>query len=151
MRIFQKGTGALLAGIVLMLAALVPSIASAQSVEDIIARGKLIVAIDTTTPPYGFLDADLKPTGFDIEVANKMGEALGVPVDVPEDGDFGAAFGAARLGLIAATGADALSVCAAPATEATIEPNAALSDAYEDAYRRYRALYPAIKEVPSKG
>ncbi len=77
--------------------------------------------------------------------------ALGVPVDVPEDGDFGAAFGAARLGLIAATGADALSVCAAPATEATIEPNAALSDAYEDAYRRYRALYPAIKEVPSKG
>ncbi|MBN9259090.1 MULTISPECIES: transporter substrate-binding domain-containing protein [unclassified Mesorhizobium] len=81
MRIFQRGTGALLAGIVLMLAALVPSIASAQSVEDIIARGKLIVAIDTTTPPYGFLDADLKPTGFDIEVANKMGEALGVPVE----------------------------------------------------------------------
>ncbi|TXI06027.1 MAG: xylulokinase, partial [Rhizobium sp.] len=32
--------------------------------------------------------------------------ALGVPVDLPADGDFGAAFGAARLGLIAATGAD---------------------------------------------
>ncbi|MDM3825322.1 FGGY-family carbohydrate kinase, partial [Proteus mirabilis] len=28
--------------------------------------------------------------------------ALGIPVDVPADGDFGAAFGAARLGLIAA-------------------------------------------------
>jgi polar amino acid transport system substrate-binding protein len=58
-----------------------PTAASAQTVDEIISRGKLIVAVDTTTPPYGFLDADLKPTGFDIEVANKMGEALGVPVE----------------------------------------------------------------------
>jgi len=57
------------------------SSASAQTVDEIISRGKLIVAIDTTTPPYGFLGDDLKPTGFDIEVANKMGEALGVPVE----------------------------------------------------------------------
>ena len=35
--------------------------------------------------------------------------ALGMPVDIPADGDFGAAFGAARLGLIAAEGADPLS------------------------------------------
>lgn len=61
--------------------AAIPSAASAQTVDEIIARGKLIVAVDTTTPPYGFLDADLKPTGFDIEVATKMGEALGVPVE----------------------------------------------------------------------
>lgn len=71
--------------------------------------------------------------------------ALGLPVDIPADGDFGAAFGAARLGLIAATGADPLRVCTAPATEATIEPVAALSNAYADAYQRYRLLYPAIK------
>lgn len=61
--------------------ATVSTTAFAQTVDEIIARGKLIVAVDTTTPPYGFLDADLKPTGFDIEVANKMGEALGVPVE----------------------------------------------------------------------
>lgn len=71
--------------------------------------------------------------------------ALQVPVDIPADGDFGAAFGAARLGLIAATGADPLSVCTAPRTDATIEPDAALMGAYADAYHRYRALYPAIK------
>jgi xylulokinase len=71
--------------------------------------------------------------------------ALGLPVDIPADGDFGAAFGAARLGLIAATGADPLTVCTAPATDATVEPDAALAGAYADAYRRYRALYPAIK------
>ena len=73
--------------------------------------------------------------------------ALQVPVDIPADGDFGAAFGAARLGLIAATGADPLAVCTAPATDATIEPDAGLGGAYADAYQRYRALYPAIRAV----
>ncbi|MBB3524406.1 xylulokinase [Rhizobium sp. 268] len=73
--------------------------------------------------------------------------ALGVPVDLPADGDFGAAFGAARLGLIAATGADPIAVCTPPVTSGTIEPVSALSGAYEDAYRRYRALYPAIKSL----
>lgn len=71
--------------------------------------------------------------------------ALGVPVDIPADGDFGAAFGAARLGLIAATGADPLDVCAPPATDATIEPDAALRPAFAEAYQRYRSLYPALK------
>jgi len=73
--------------------------------------------------------------------------ALGLPVDLPADGDFGAAFGAARLGLIAATGADPVAVCTAPKTAGTIEPVAALNGAYEEAYRRYRALYPAIKSL----
>lgn len=73
--------------------------------------------------------------------------ALGIPVDIPADGDFGAAFGAARLGLIAAEGADPLAVCTPPAIAATIEPDAALSDGYETAYRRYRSLYPSIRGV----
>ncbi len=73
--------------------------------------------------------------------------ALGVPVDLPADGDFGAAFGAARLGLIAATGADPVTVCTPPATAGTIEPVSAFAGAYEEAYGRYRALYPAIKSL----
>ncbi|WP_173932800.1 xylulokinase [Chelativorans sp. Marseille-P2723] len=72
---------------------------------------------------------------------------LGVPVEVPAEGDFGAAFGAARLGLIAAEGADPLSVCLPPATAASIEPTIALAEGYEEAYRRYRRLYPAIRGV----
>ncbi|SOC36826.1 xylulokinase [Rhizobium subbaraonis] len=73
--------------------------------------------------------------------------ALSLPVDVPADGDFGAAFGAARLGLIAATGADPVSVCTAPVTAETIEPVPALAAAYEEAYGRYRRLYPAIRDA----
>lgn len=73
--------------------------------------------------------------------------ALQIPVDVPADGDFGAAFGAARLGLVAAEGADPLAVCTPPRTARTVEPEAGLAAAYEDAYRRYRELYPAIRGV----
>lgn len=76
-----------------------------------------------------------------------MATALGLPIDVPQDGDFGAAFGAARLGLVAATGADPLSVFTPPETEETIDPDAALGDAYAAAYERYRALYPALKTL----
>ncbi|MCT7377737.1 xylulokinase [Chelativorans salis] len=75
--------------------------------------------------------------------------ALELPVDVPAEGDFGAAFGAARLGLIAAEGADPLSVCTPPAVSITVEPDAALTSAYAGAYRRYRDLYPAIRGVSS--
>ena len=75
--------------------------------------------------------------------------ALGIPVELPADGDFGAAFGAARLGLIAASGADPLGVCTPPMVAETIEPDGGLADAFEQAYARYGALYPAIKGAQS--
>ena len=78
---------------------------------------------------------------------SSIATALDMPVDIPADGDFGAAFGAARLGLIAATGADPLSVCTAPETAETVEPVKDLASAYETAYGRYRALYPAIRGI----
>ena len=57
--------------------------------------------------------------------------------------------GEGLVGLIAAEDADPLAVCTPPAIAATIEPQAALVPAYAQAWRRYRALYPAIKGVPS--
>jgi xylulokinase len=72
---------------------------------------------------------------------------LGVPVDLPAAGDVGGAFGAARLGLIAATGADYRKVLTAPKTARTIKPEPKARDAYEAHYRRYVQIYPAIKEI----
>lgn len=69
---------------------------------------------------------------------------LDVPIDVPADGEFGAAFGAARLGLLAAEGGDADTVCTQPLVESVIEPETGLKDAFHEGYARYRALYPAI-------
>ncbi|MEQ1952828.1 xylulokinase [Mesorhizobium sp. CN2-181] len=71
--------------------------------------------------------------------------ALKIPVEIPADGDFGAAFGAARLGLIAAEKADPHHVLTPPVTAETIEPVEKLTAAYDEAYARYRALYPAIR------
>ena len=75
-----------------------------------------------------------------------LATALGVPVDVPAAGDFGAAFGAARLGLIAATGADPARVCTAPLAASTIEPDSTLVSAFVAAHERYRSLYPALRK-----
>lgn len=75
--------------------------------------------------------------------------ALEIPLDLPAEGDFGAALGAARLGLIAAEGADPVQVCSRPAMRETIEPDTSLHAAFEDAYQRYRDLYPAIRSIHS--
>ena len=72
-----------------------------------------------------------------------------VQLAIPEDGDFGGALGAARLGLCAAEGADPASVMAMPGIKQIIQPDASLRDAYTRQYARYRALYPAIEEARS--
>ena len=70
---------------------------------------------------------------------------LNIPINIPTDGDFGAAFGAARLAMIAAEGADPAGVCTAPDVEATIEPQGGLTGAYDEAYQRFRLMYPLVK------
>jgi xylulokinase len=72
---------------------------------------------------------------------------LNRPIEVPERGEFGAALGAARLGLCAAEGADPVQVCQRPPISHTVMPDPARGDAYAQGYARYRALYPAIKEA----
>lgn len=67
--------------------------------------------------------------------------ALGLPVLVPEAGDFGAAFGAARLGMMAATGADPAQVCTPPRIAAEIVPDPALAAAFADRLALFRSLY----------
>lgn len=76
-----------------------------------------------------------------------LATALERPIEVPEQGDFGAAFGAARLGLCAAEGADPLEICTAPRIDESIAPDPEGLAAYAEGYARYRALYPAIKEA----
>ena len=73
--------------------------------------------------------------------------ALGVPVDLAVDGDFGAGFGAARLGQLAATGGAVADICTQPVIERTYEPDAVLTDAFESAYQRYRSAYPALCSI----
>jgi len=59
------------------------STAHAQSALDTIMAKKLIlIAIPTDFPPYGFVGPDLKPMGLDIDMANYIGQKLGVKVEL---------------------------------------------------------------------
>ena len=69
-----------------------------------------------------------------------IASVTGIPVDMPADGDFGAALGAARLAMMAA-GASAEDVCRKPATKRTITPDPVLADALAPAYGRWRGIY----------
>ncbi|HEX5047750.1 MAG TPA: xylulokinase [Gammaproteobacteria bacterium] len=75
-----------------------------------------------------------------------LATTLNAPVDVPAAGDFGAAFGAARLAMTAVTRAEAAQVCTPPPVSETIEPHASQVAAYAAAHERYRALYPALRD-----
>lgn len=76
-----------------------------------------------------------------------LADVLETEIVLPQAGDFGAAFGAARLGLCAATGASAPQVMTAPPLARSFAPNTAHRGAYAAAYARYRALYPAVKSA----
>ena len=75
-----------------------------------------------------------------------LATALNCPVQVPVAGDFGAALGAARLGLMAATGAGA-EAAPPPPIARRIDPVSALTGAFSQAHARYRATRTALKDL----
>ncbi|MCG5238694.1 xylulokinase [Azospirillum doebereinerae] len=76
-------------------------------------------------------------------------DALGLTVHRIEDGEVGAALGAAHLGRMAATGADPATVCRKPRRLESFSPDPVRADAYTRAWERWRRLYPLAKEFAS--
>jgi polar amino acid transport system substrate-binding protein len=54
----------------------------ADELDDIIKRGKLLVAIDTAAPPFGIQNDQMQPDGADVEVARLLAKDLGVELEV---------------------------------------------------------------------
>jgi xylulokinase len=73
--------------------------------------------------------------------------ALDCPVQLPVAGDFGGAYGAARLALMAATGAGA-GIATLPQIARTIDPDPSLKDAFDAGHARFRAAQSAIEDLP---
>jgi len=73
--------------------------------------------------------------------------ALNVQIDLPASGDIGGAFGAARMGMVAATGDNFRNIFTKPKIAKTIKPEKAALASYEDQYQRYKKIYPAIREI----
>ena len=80
----RRSTGAFSARLILAAAAIFAfcHVASAQTLDDILKRGKLIVGIDMNSPPYGYQDESQKPAGSEVETAQLMAKDLGVPLEI---------------------------------------------------------------------
>lgn len=76
-----------------------------------------------------------------------LATVLNTPLHLPEGREFGAALGAARLGMAAATGAAVEGIMQPPATAEIIAPDADQVAAYDVVYAQFRSLYPAFKSL----
>jgi xylulokinase len=61
--------------------------------------------------------------------------------------EIGPAFGAARLGRLAATQEEPASVCTPPPVERVLEPDPALRDRYRERVKLYRRLYHELRDT----
>ena len=57
-------------------------LAQADVLADAVKRGTLRVAVPQDFPPFGTVGPDLKPRGYDIDVANLIGRELGLKVEL---------------------------------------------------------------------
>ena len=73
---------------------------------------------------------------------------LELPVDLPAQGEFGAALGAARLAICGVTGAAPADVMTRPAIAETSEPRRDLVPSYREAHGAFAASFPKLKAMP---
>jgi polar amino acid transport system substrate-binding protein len=58
------------------------SAARADALDDIKKAGVLKVAVPQDFPPFGSVGSDLKPIGYDVDMANLIGKEMGVKVEI---------------------------------------------------------------------
>ena len=56
--------------------------AAAGTLDDIVKRGTVKVGIDLGVPPYGLTDANQKPAGYDVDVAELFAKDLGAKLEI---------------------------------------------------------------------
>ncbi|WP_069308370.1 transporter substrate-binding domain-containing protein [Methylobrevis pamukkalensis] len=78
----RRHTLALVAGLAVAVSAFAHTPARADALADITARGSLRVAVPQDFPPFGSVGPDMVPQGYDIDMANLIGEKLGVSVEI---------------------------------------------------------------------
>lgn len=62
----------------------VAAMARADDLADIISNGVVRIGVPIDVPPFGSQDANRNPVGFDIELAEMVGKALGVKVEMQQ-------------------------------------------------------------------
>ena len=62
--------------------ALTPGQADAQALDRILKEKKIRITAELTSPPFGILDKDNKPTGSEVETARQLAKDLGVELEL---------------------------------------------------------------------
>ncbi len=70
------------AAAVAVLLAFGAGVAHADLLKDIRDAKKIRIALDTGSPPYGFVDGAMKPVGSDVETAQLLAQDLGVAMEI---------------------------------------------------------------------
>ncbi|RYZ10449.1 MAG: transporter substrate-binding domain-containing protein [Comamonadaceae bacterium] len=63
-----------------------PGVASARTLDEIMASKKIVFGVNPTLPPLGIFNDKNEIDGFDVEVARKIGEVLGVKTEIVQVG-----------------------------------------------------------------
>jgi len=71
-----------LCGALLAAGALLPMAARADTLDDVMKRKTLRIAVPQDFPPFGSVGTDLKPQGLDIDVAELIAKDLGVKLEL---------------------------------------------------------------------
>ena len=71
-----------IAALALVAGLAVPALAGA--LDDIRSRGTVRIGVSLGGEPIGFRDAQNNPVGYDVDVANRLAEKLGVPVELTD-------------------------------------------------------------------
>jgi polar amino acid transport system substrate-binding protein len=72
-----------LAGALFAAAAMIAGPAAAD-LQEILAAGKVRIGVPVDVPPFGFVGKSNEPVGLDVDVANMIGKALGVEVELQQ-------------------------------------------------------------------
>lgn len=54
----------------------------AQTLDDILKRGKVMIGIDASNAPYGMMSKTMEPEGLDVDVANAIAKRMGVKLEI---------------------------------------------------------------------
>lgn len=72
----------ILTGVLFGVTALTATLGHADALDDIIKNKTLRVAVPQDFPPFGSVGSDLKPVGYDIDVAKLIAQDLGVILEI---------------------------------------------------------------------
>lgn len=80
--VLRNGTIAALAVIGLAGGASAP--ATANTLQEILDRGTIRIGVPLDVPPFGYVDENNQPAGFDIDLAQKVADGLGVELEMQQ-------------------------------------------------------------------